>query len=61
MLVVAVHWKGLSGLGATLGAAAAASSVVLWPVLLMHSLFWMVAVLAVMLMGVTRAECWWPY
>ena len=39
MLVVAVHWKVLSGLGATLGAAAAASSEVLRPVLLMHSLF----------------------
>jgi len=61
MLVVAVHWKGLSGLGATLGAAAAASSEVLRPVLLMHSLFLMVAVLAVVLMGGTRAECWWPY
>ena len=40
MLVVTIDWKGLmSGLGATLGAAAAVSSEVLRPALLMHSLF----------------------
>ena len=39
MLVVALDWKGLSDLGATLGAAAAVSSEVLRPALLMHSLF----------------------
>ena len=47
MLVVAIDWKGLSDLGATLGAAAAVSSEVLRPGLLMHSLF---LVLAVVLM-----------
>ena len=39
MLVVAIDWKGLSDLGATLGAVAAVSSEVSRPALLMHSFF----------------------
>ena len=60
MLVVAIDWKGLSDLGATLGAAAAVSSEVLRPALLMHSLFLVLAVVLIMVGGARRLSAGGP-